>query len=127
MSACANLESSACGVVSDGFDKNLNIQFPRAIREEGSRYVVESLTPTADGSFYRANGTIKLLLAPGQQRRTSSSAPRPSRNLQAAKAPKTANDLETTNDIGDCVLVQCVQKKPESSAPASCPMALTPT
>lgn len=98
-------------VVSDGFDKNLNIQFPRAIREEGSRYVVESLTPTADGSFYRANGTIKLLLAPGQQRRTSSSAPRPSRNLQAAKAPKTANDLETTNDIGDCVLVQCVQEK----------------
>jgi Ca-activated chloride channel family protein len=95
---------------SDGYDPALNVQFPRSIREEGARYVVESLTPSADGGFYRAGGAIKLLLAPGQTRRAASTGRAP-RNLQAAKAPRTVNDLETTTDIGDCVLVQCVQEK----------------
>jgi Ca-activated chloride channel homolog len=97
---------------SDGYNPAFNVQFPRSIRQEGARYVVEALTPSSDGGFYRASGAIKLLLKPGEQRRSSSSSSsRPARNLQAAKAPRTVNDLETTDSITDCVLVQCVQEK----------------
>ncbi|MEU6199964.1 WGR domain-containing protein [Streptomyces sp. NPDC047061] len=48
-------------VVSDGYDQARNVQFPRAIREPGARYVVDSLH-TAAGGFYRVRGDIRRLL-----------------------------------------------------------------
>ncbi|MEU6806092.1 WGR domain-containing protein [Streptomyces neyagawaensis] len=48
-------------VVSEGYDRALNVQFPRAIREPGARYVVDSLH-TAAGGFYRVRGDIRRLL-----------------------------------------------------------------
>ncbi|MFJ1746086.1 WGR domain-containing protein [Streptomyces sp. NPDC088116] len=48
-------------VVSDGYEPSWNVQFPRGIREVGTRYVVESLHPTTSG-FYRVRGEIKRLL-----------------------------------------------------------------
>jgi Ca-activated chloride channel family protein len=49
-------------VVSDGYDPNLNIRFPRDIREENVLYVVEQITTTANGSSYIACGDIHRLV-----------------------------------------------------------------
>ena len=99
-------------VVSDGFDPNRNVQFPRAIRAEGARYVVETLEPSADGSFYRTQGLIARLVRPGEVD-TFAAAPRRSttpRTGKAATGPASAADLETTDTVGDGVLVQCIKE-----------------
>ncbi len=98
-------------VVSDGFDPSKNVQFPRAIREEGVSYLVDQIVESSDGSFYRAQGNIRRLLRPGETvapaggaRRVSSS----SSSSKPAKTPATAADLPTCTDIGSGILVQCV-------------------
>ncbi|MET7683466.1 WGR domain-containing protein [Streptomyces sp. NPDC005423] len=48
-------------VVSEGYDPSWNVQFPRAIRQPGGRYVVDALHPAA-GGFYRVRGDIRRLL-----------------------------------------------------------------
>ncbi|MEV6176023.1 WGR domain-containing protein [Streptomyces sp. NPDC052016] len=48
-------------VVSEGYDSSWKVQFPRAIREPGARYVVDALHPAA-GGFYRVRGDIRRLL-----------------------------------------------------------------
>lgn len=47
-------------VVSAGFDKTRHCQFPKGIREEGARYVVDEVRQ-ARGGFYRVLGNIKKL------------------------------------------------------------------
>ncbi|HSE96723.1 MAG TPA: WGR domain-containing protein [Blastocatellia bacterium] len=47
-------------VVSDGYDRSLHCQFPKGIREEGARYMVDEVR-MARGGFYRAYGNIKKL------------------------------------------------------------------
>jgi Ca-activated chloride channel family protein len=92
-------------VVVDGYDPNLNVQFPRSIREEGMSYVVDEVTLSANGSFYRVSGNIRRL---GQPRaaKTTSSQPK---NLKAADSSLTIADLDKTTSVGDGVLIQCVQ------------------
>ncbi|MEU3185826.1 WGR domain-containing protein [Streptomyces sp. NPDC006923] len=48
-------------VVSDGFEPSWNVQFPRGMREPGTRYVVEALHP-AQAGFYRVRGEIRRLV-----------------------------------------------------------------
>lgn len=48
--------------VSDGYHKEWNVQFPKNIREEGARYVVDELRPAGRSNFYRAFGEIKRLV-----------------------------------------------------------------
>jgi len=91
-------------VISDGYDAALNVQFPRSIREEGVTYVVDAIVPSADGSFYRASGQIRRLgKAPAisQSRQTT--------QYQAVKSSLTLADLETTDRVGNGILIQCVQ------------------
>jgi hypothetical protein len=38
------------------------VQFPKGIRERGSRYVVGGVREAARGGFYRAYGDIRRLL-----------------------------------------------------------------
>ena len=53
-------------VVSEGYDNSKNVQFPRAIRAEGARYVVEGLELSSDGTFYRVQVKINRLTKPGE-------------------------------------------------------------
>lgn len=46
-------------VLSDGFQKKWNVQFPKNLREEGTQFVVNELRESARGGFYRAYGEIK--------------------------------------------------------------------
>jgi len=97
-------------VSSDGYDQTKNVQFPRAIRAEGARYVVEGLELSKDGSFYRVEGEISRLSKPGEPDLFS----RPTRNQpvssrKPAKGPASINDLPTTDTVGEGILVQCVK------------------
>jgi Ca-activated chloride channel family protein len=74
--------------------------------------VVEKLVPSADGTFYRAQGAIKRLVVPGQERaaRASSGGGAPKKTGKASKVTGSAKDLPTTNSVGNGVLVQCVKE-----------------
>lgn len=97
-------------VMSEGYDPAKNVQFPRAIRAEGARYVVEGLELSSDGSFYRVQGSITRLTKPGEPdifvvARSS----RPRSSGKASTGPASAADLPTTDTVGDGILVQCVK------------------
>jgi Ca-activated chloride channel family protein len=49
-------------VVSDGYDPDLNIRFPRDIREENVLYVVDEIVTTGNGGSYIACGEIRRLV-----------------------------------------------------------------
>lgn len=49
-------------VITDGFDPALRVQFPKNIREEHARYVVDEVRLVSHGGFYRAYGNIKKLV-----------------------------------------------------------------
>ncbi len=100
-------------VISEGYEQNFNVQFPRHLREEGATYLVDTVELASSGNFYRTLGEIRRLVAPGQeqayqQRKTARHTPRSSKPPKAATAPATAADLETTDSVGTGVLVQCV-------------------
>ncbi|MEH1904266.1 MAG: VWA domain-containing protein [Nostoc sp.] len=97
-------------VMSEVYDSTKNIQFPRAIRAEGARYVVEGLELSSERTFYRVRGNITRFAQPGKA--DIFVAPRQS-NLtntgKASKGPASAADLTTTDTVGDSILVQCVK------------------
>ncbi|WP_426513120.1 hypothetical protein ACPPVO_22265 [Dactylosporangium sp. McL0621] len=49
-------------VVSEGYHRDWQVQFPKGIREPGARYVVSSVRESARGGFYRAFGDIRKLV-----------------------------------------------------------------
>lgn len=97
-------------VMSEGYDETKNVQFPRAIRAEGARYVVEGLELSSDRTFYRVRGSITRFAKPGEADSfVASPRSTPTSTGKAAKAPASATDLSTTDTVGDGVLVQCVK------------------
>ena len=48
-------------VASPGYQKSWNVQFPRNLRTEGARYVVDEVRESSQGGFYRARGNIRKL------------------------------------------------------------------
>lgn len=102
-------------VEADGYDGGLNVQFPRALRAEGARYVVDGLETSADGSFYRVVGEVRRVVRPGESdplagvRGGGSGASRSAPTPRAVKAPVTLADLENTDAVGSGVLVQCLK------------------
>ncbi|MCC5645482.1 VWA domain-containing protein [Nostoc sp. CHAB 5824] len=97
-------------VMSEGYDSTKNVQFPRAIRAEGARYVVEGLELSSEGTFYRVRGNITRFAQPGEA--DIFVAPRQSNIAntgKASKAPVSAADLPTTDTVKDAILVQCVK------------------
>jgi len=95
-------------VVSEGYESDFNVQFPRAIREEGASYLVDKVELSSNGSFYRVTGDIRRLLKPGEKLATVTTR---NTNFQKAKVQGTAADLPTTDTVGDGVLVQCLKDK----------------
>ncbi|QLE57863.1 VWA domain-containing protein [Nostoc sp. TCL26-01] len=96
-------------VVSDGYDASKNVQFPRAMRAEGARYVVEGVELSQDGSFYRVRGTINRFAKPGE---TDIFVARRSPTISSGKtfkAPASAANLPTTDTVDSGILVQCVK------------------
>ncbi len=51
---------SLCHAVSAGFDQSWHCQFPKGIRADGVRYVVDEVRESRNG-FYRVFGNIKKL------------------------------------------------------------------
>jgi Ca-activated chloride channel homolog len=51
-------------VVSDGYEPDWNMRFPRSVREEGMLYVVEEIKVGPDGKSYIACGDIKRFEQP---------------------------------------------------------------
>ncbi|MEH2126802.1 vWA domain-containing protein [Nostoc sp.] len=97
-------------VMSEGYDSTKNIQFPRAIRAEGARYVVEGLELSSERTFYRVRGNITRFAQPGEA--DIFVTPRQSHSTntgKASKGPASAADLPTTDSVGDSILVQCVK------------------
>ncbi len=97
--------------VSEGYDGGMYVQFPRSLREEGVRYVVEKLVQAA-GGFYRVEGNIQRLVRPGEERaaRAASTSRARSGKPTASKVTGTAADLPATTAVGNGVLVQCVKE-----------------
>jgi outer membrane protein assembly factor BamB len=50
-------------VVSRGYEPGWHVQFPRNLREEGARFVVDEVHEATQGGFYRAYGDIRKLAA----------------------------------------------------------------
>jgi predicted DNA-binding WGR domain protein len=50
-------------VVSPGYKVKWNVQFPRNLRAEGGRFVVDEVREATQGGFYRAHGNIRRLTA----------------------------------------------------------------
>ncbi|MCY1022512.1 vWA domain-containing protein [Pyxidicoccus sp. MSG2] len=97
--------------VSAGYDPSFNVQFPRSVREEGVRYVVDKLETSGDGTFYRVVGNIKRLGAPGQTRSARSQAAAPAKTGKASKVTaSSAADLPTTTSVGTGVIIQCIKE-----------------
>jgi Ca-activated chloride channel family protein len=97
-------------VISDGYDSNKNVQFPRAIRAEGARYVVEGLETSQNGSFYRVCGSIQRLTKPGETDAFMGKRVVPLVGVaKPSKGPASAADLPTTDTVGDGILIQCVR------------------
>ncbi|MDB9312810.1 VWA domain-containing protein [Spirulina sp. CS-785/01] len=95
-------------VISDGYNSDLNVQFPRSIRENGVTYVADKVELVPSGNYYRAVGKIRRLVKPGEEHAGSPTPSKP-QNLKSAKVQGTINDLETTDTVGDGVLVQCLK------------------
>ncbi len=49
-------------VVSPGYNASWKVQFPKDIRTEGDRFLVQEIRESASGGFYRAYGDIKKLV-----------------------------------------------------------------
>jgi hypothetical protein len=49
-------------VVSNGYNPNWKVQFPKDIRVEGARYLVQEIRESANGGFYRVYGDIQKLV-----------------------------------------------------------------
>ncbi|AFY36933.1 von Willebrand factor type A [[Leptolyngbya] sp. PCC 7376] len=97
-------------VLSEGYDTDKNIQFPRAIRAEGARYVVEGLELSKNGTFYRLQGTITRFVKAGEVDRFARRSPSsPAKARKASRGPANAAALPVTDAVGDGVLVQCVK------------------
>ncbi|MFN6465423.1 MAG: vWA domain-containing protein [Nostoc sp. DedVER02] len=97
-------------VISEGYDSSKNVQFPRSIRAEGARYVVEGLELSSEGTFYRVRGNITRFAQPGET--DIFVAPRQSNIAstgKASKGPASAADLPTIDTVKDGILVQCVK------------------
>lgn len=96
--------------VTDGYAPDANVQFPRALRAEGVRYVVDKLEESADGTFYRAIGEIHRLVRPGEPDPLVSASRRGTvARAGVTKAAQTLADLEETDTVGDGILVQVVK------------------
>lgn len=96
--------------VSAGYDSSFNVQFPRSVREEGVRYVVEKLETSGDGTFYRVVGNIKRL---GGTVKARSQGADPAKKGKPTASKVTANsaaDLPTTTSVGTGVVIQCIKE-----------------
>lgn len=49
-------------VISSGYNSDWMVQFPRNIREEGVKYLVQEIKEASQGGFYRAYGEIKRII-----------------------------------------------------------------
>ncbi|NEO53990.1 MAG: VWA domain-containing protein [Okeania sp. SIO3B5] len=97
-------------VISEGYNSEFNVQFPRGIRQEGVTYVVDEIKLSANGSFYRVSGKIRRLVEPGKEKAATTEKAK-SQKLAAAKATGGWEDLETVDTVVDGVLIQCIKEK----------------
>jgi sensor domain CHASE-containing protein/class 3 adenylate cyclase len=104
-------------VISEGYNPDFNVLFPRHLREEGATYWVEDIQLADSGTFYRVCGEIKLYSPSGRRpKRLFAKVAVPASLLQAAKVNGSIQDLETTDRVEDGVLIQCIANGKELRA-----------
>ena len=74
----------------------------------GRTYIVDEIVLSANQSFYRVSGKIRRLVKPGEERKAKKTDQK-NQNLKAVHSSLTLADLETTDTVGNGVLIQCVQ------------------
>jgi hypothetical protein len=52
--------------ISPGYNSAWNVQFPKHLRQEGARYLVEEVREAKQGGFYRVRSQIEPLLQKNQ-------------------------------------------------------------
>jgi Ca-activated chloride channel family protein len=95
-------------VISEGYNPDFDVLFPRHLREEGAIYVVDEVNMAESGTFYRACGDIKLYSPSGQRRHPMGPEQLTTVEFPVARVNGTIEDLETTDQVGDGVLIQCL-------------------
>jgi hypothetical protein len=85
--------------VSDGYHTDWRVQFPRDLRKDGARFVVDELVEATQGGFYRAVGEIRLEGAGAKKKATKKKAAKKKVAKKKATKKKVAKKKATKKKV----------------------------
>ncbi len=106
--------------ISQGYHSDWNVQFPKNIRQENARFVVERLVESRGGDFYRAAGEIRRLVGDQAGPPTKKTSPKKAsspkkRSTQPSSAKK--NPAPKSSDSPTTKKTQAAKRPTSKIAP----------